>query len=328
MVSAQVRRVSPSPSVDAMDTSPTVPDEDPLAQSWPLVGAMPEAAKVVSRKPSCTPASAPSSPGLGATALPRPYRDIANGPIVIGVCAMHKKATSAPMKEMLNRLTSFQSHAMVEFTTVYFEEDMILNQPVEEWPVCEALIAFFSTGFPLHKAQSYARLHPLVAVFNDLEQQEVLHDRRLVYQRLQENGVPVPTYTVYNAEQAASTTVDESEDYLEINGVRINKPLVEKPISGEDHNIYLYYPRSQGGGSKRLFRKVGSSLRRPPAAFHCPPCGSSSLPWPSMTFHWRLALTLHAPFIRWATAPRTTTRSSTRRASATAAAISTRSCCR
>ena len=51
--------------------------------------------------------------------------------------------------------------------------------------------------------------------------------------------------------------VEDSDEWLQINGVRIHKPLVEKPISGEDHNIYIYYPRSQGGGSKRLFRKVG-----------------------------------------------------------------------
>ena len=36
----------------------------------------------------------------------------------------------------------------------------------------------------------------------------------------------------------------ETEDYVEMNGVRIEKPFVEKPASGEDHNVFIYYPYS------------------------------------------------------------------------------------
>lgn len=41
-------------------------------------------------------------------------------------------------------------------------------------------------------------------------------------------------------------------------GRTMTKPFVEKPVDGEDHNVYVYYHSSAGGGGRRLFRKVGN----------------------------------------------------------------------
>ena len=139
-------------------------------------------------------------------------RRIEDGPIIVGICAMDKKARSKPMTEMLSRLTSFAADAQPEFKVIYFGDETLLEKPVEEWPLCEALIAFFSKDFPLQKAQQYVTLRrPLV--FNDLDKQELLFDRRDTYRILEEQGVPVPNYAIFNADEA--NDIDEQEEYLE-----------------------------------------------------------------------------------------------------------------
>lgn len=166
---------------------------------------------------------------------------------------MDKKAHSGPMTETLDRLRAFRANGWNEFKVIFFGEGTILNEPVEDWPLCDALIAFFSTGFPLDKAREYAALRKPF-VFNDLDRSHLLLDRREIYRLLEDKNVPVPRHVILDANQ--ENEVEDCDEYISINGERIPKPVVEKPVSAEDHNIHIYYPRSLGGGSKRLFRKV------------------------------------------------------------------------
>ncbi|KAL6325331.1 hypothetical protein AAG906_023176 [Vitis piasezkii] len=180
--------------------------------------------------------------------------------IAVGVCVMEKKVKcgsevfSAPMGQILERLQAFG-----EFEIIIFGDKVILEDPVESWPICDCLVAFYSSGYPLEKAEAYAALRKPFLV-NELEQQHLLHDRRKVYECLEMYGIPIPRYALVNREvpcQELDYFVEE-EDFVEVHGNRFWKPFVEKPVDGDDHSIMIYYPSSAGGGMKELFRKVGN----------------------------------------------------------------------
>jgi inositol hexakisphosphate/diphosphoinositol-pentakisphosphate kinase len=206
----------------------------------------------------------------------------------IGVCALDIKARSKPSQNILTRL---QSKGDLE--VIVFGDKVILDEAVENWPICDFLIAFFSDGFPLDKAIAYAKLRKPFCV-NDLPMQKILWDRRLCLKVLDQMGVPTPrrievnrdggptlespelAQHVYNltgvklegpengtgggALRTQEVSLSDDGETLIVDGKTFRKPFVEKPVSGEDHNIHIYFPKDQqyGGGGRRLFRKVGN----------------------------------------------------------------------
>jgi inositol hexakisphosphate/diphosphoinositol-pentakisphosphate kinase len=203
---------------------------------------------------------------------------------IIGVCALESKARSKPARNIFGKLVE-------EFEVKIFGDKIILDEAVENWPVCDFLISFFSDGFPLDKAIAYVKLRKPFCV-NDLPMQQVLWDRRLCLGILDKLSVPTPRRIdvsrdggprLQSAEMAKSVfertglklegpedgtgggfqapkqveLIDDGNTIL-VDGVTLTKPFVEKPVSGEDHNINIYFHKKDGGGGRRLFRKVNN----------------------------------------------------------------------
>ncbi|RDX71986.1 Inositol hexakisphosphate and diphosphoinositol-pentakisphosphate kinase VIP1, partial [Mucuna pruriens] len=149
---------------------------------------------------------------------------------------------------------------------IHFGDKVILEEPIESWPVCDCLIAFYSSGYPLEKAEAYAALRKPFLV-NELEPQYLLHDRRKVYEcaiwlyadssapdavnvdfcfnglawRLEMFGIPVPRYALVIREvpyQQLDYFVEE-EDFVEVHGKRFFKPFVEKPVDVVDYRLWF-----------------------------------------------------------------------------------------
>lgn len=189
---------------------------------------------------------------------------------------MDVKARSKPMREILTRLVE-RLRGGIEVKV--FGDKVILDEDVENWPRCDVLISFFSTDFPLDKAISYVRLRNPLCV-NELVPQALLWDRRLVGSVLDNLQVPTPKRLEVSRDGGPKVdeelkvhmkkklgivlggfrvtpevTLRDDGDAIIIDGKVMEKPFVEKPVSGEDHNVYIYF---RGGGGRRLFRKVGN----------------------------------------------------------------------
>ena len=264
---------SPNPA------SPTSPSPAAARQGKPPVRGRPA---VHSHRVSLSGANS-SSPSADRSPLGGKSNKIGT----IGICALDAKARSKPSRNILNRLVGKDN----EFDVIIFGDKRILDEDVKNWPICDFLISFFSDGFPLEKAIAYVKLRKPFCV-NDLSMQTILWDRRMCLMILDSLGVPTPPRLEVNHDggpvalsaeiaqrmkQLTGVTLvgsqdgrggglpapndvhmEDENDTLVVDGKKLSKPFVEKPSSGEDHNINVYYPRSQGGGGRRLFRKINN----------------------------------------------------------------------
>lgn len=156
--------------------------------------------------------------------------------------------------------------------------------------ISDYLISFYSDGFPLDKAIAYTKARKPFCV-NDVPMQKVLWDRRLCLYLLDKVGVPTPKRLEVSRDggprlltpdiakhikdvtgiSLEPTPTDPEEmkvprkvellddgDILSVDGALLKKPFVEKPTSGEDHNIIIYFHSKTGGGARKLFRKIGN----------------------------------------------------------------------
>lgn len=150
------------------------------------------------------------------------------------------------------------------------------------------LISFYSDGFPLEKAIAYVKTRRPFCV-NDVPLQKLLWDRRLCLRLLDNINVRTPSRVEVSRDGGPITLTPEMAKYvkelsgvelepvdpnkcppphkvellddgdvLSVDGALLKKPFVEKPTSGEDHNIVIYFPKSAGGGARKLFRKIGN----------------------------------------------------------------------
>ena len=203
---------------------------------------------------------------------------------ILGICALESKARSKPARNIFAKLVD-------EFEVKIFGDKIILDEAVENWPICDFLISFFSDGFPLDKAIAYVRLRKPFCV-NDLPMQQILWDRRLCLGILDKLNVPTPRRVDVSRDRGpklpspefakalferTGLKLDGPEDgtgggvkapkrvelidngnAIRVDGVVLPKPFVEKPVSGEDHNLNIYFHKKDGGGGRRLFRKINN----------------------------------------------------------------------
>ena len=148
----------------------------------------------------------------------------------LGICAMSKKVNSKHMQKILKNIKKFE-----EFKLVYFKEDLIFCQEVENWPIVEAMIVFFSTGFPFNKVLDYINLRKPFLV-NDFESQKIFWDRREITKKLKEFNIPTPESIIIDRGEIIDNDGD-NDTSIELNTTAERIKMIEDYFNDKESNL-------------------------------------------------------------------------------------------
>ena len=148
----------------------------------------------------------------------------------LGICAMSKKVKSKHMQKIIKNLKKFD-----EFKLINFSEDLIFNKDIEQWPIVESMIVFFSTGFPFNKVLEYIKLRSPFLV-NDFESQKIFWDRREVIKKLKENKIPTPESIIIDRGEIIDNDGDNYND-IELNTTQERIEMIEDYFNNIEENL-------------------------------------------------------------------------------------------
>jgi len=176
--------------------------------------------------------------------------------ITLCVCAMWRTREKASVKSLIERLENRQITVISLDETILFDDDF-----VESFPKCDAIWTLYSPDLPLIKVEHYVQKTGCIEL-NSIAGLVALRDRREMFRLLVEYEIPVPFHIFCNRiegedkDHPDNCVVEEFDDYIVINGQKLSKPFLEKPADADNHEVYIYYPKSVGGGRTRLGKNM------------------------------------------------------------------------
>eukprot|EP00397_Hematodinium_sp_SG-2012_P005122 GEMP01005140.1.p1 GENE.GEMP01005140.1~~GEMP01005140.1.p1 ORF type:complete len:935 (-),score=149.39 GEMP01005140.1:920-3724(-) len=177
-----------------------------------------------------------------------------NPTITLCICAMWRCREKGSVKALVERLESHNVQVIWLDETVFFDDEVFTA-----FPSCIAIWTLYSPDLPLTKVSMYVERCQCLEL-NSIEGLQSLRDRRTMFRVLVANGIPVPFHIECNRDESGGDgegpTVEEFDDYIVIGNEKITKPFLEKPADADNHEVYIYYPRSAGGGKTRLDKNM------------------------------------------------------------------------